>query len=144
MYFLIEARKFQSAEDFELYSKIKEDILQINKKINERVNPSIAQLGNNIEAGLKIDGMTQKRLLISAINTLNKGISAEATVELNALLASSKEFNRRIKEAGTDKGTLTQIIQEIEGLHSESKQTIGSYREQLNVRTVDGKQRMGG
>ena len=109
--------------------KTKELQSQINE-INSRLYPMWAE-------------SKETRFLTSAINTLNRGISPEATVELNALLKASKEFNRRIKEAGNDKGTLTQIIQEIEGLHSESKQTIGSYREQLNVRTVDGKQRMG-
>ena len=80
-----------------------------------------------------------KRFLTSAINTLNKGISAEATVELNALLEASREFDRRIKEANGDQSTLNQIIKEIEGLHPESKQSIGSYRKQLNVRTVKDK-----
>lgn len=136
LYSLIEARKSQSAGDFEWYSKVKEEILQINKEINEWVNPSIAQLGNNIEAGLKIDSMTQKKFLTSAINTLKRGISGEATAELNTLLKRSLEFKTRIEAAGSEQSLLSSIISEIEGELPSSKQSIGYYRNQLNIRTV--------
>ncbi len=85
----------------------------------------------------KLDYYQQKELHtfgLSAIQTINKGISGNATVELNALLEASREFDKRIKKAGNNKGTLTQIIQELEGVGKpESKQTIGYYRNELNV-----------
>lgn len=106
--------------------KTKELQSQINE-VNSRLYPMWAE-------------SKEKRFLTSAINTLNKGISAEATVELNALLEASREFDRRIREANGDQSTLTQIIQEIEGVGKpESTQTIGYYREQLNVRTIKDK-----
>ena len=100
--------------------KTKELQSQINE-VNSRLYPMWAE-------------SKEKRFLTSAIQTLNKGISGQATVELNQLLQASKDFKDRIDRANGDKSTLNQIIQEIEGVGKpESKQTIGYYRNELNI-----------
>ena len=121
-------QEIESIKQTENYSTV----IEVIKKEQEIKKALLAEhlSGFNVE----------KRFLTSAINTLNQGISAEATVELNALLEASREFDRRIKEANGDQSTLNQIIKEIEGVGKpESTQTIGYYREQLNVRTIKDK-----
>ena len=146
IYSLIESRKDESTNDFEWYSKVKEELSQINKELNEWVNPAISQIKESISPTLgllksstEVNNLIEKRFLTSAINTLNRGISGDATVELNQLLEASKAFKDRIDRANGDQSTLSEIIKEIEGKNPESKQSIGFYRGQLNVKTIKDK-----
>jgi len=85
-----------------------------------------------------------KQYLTYLARTLNKGISAASTSELNSLIEKSKEFQERLSLAGNNELELNRIITEIEGgISNESKYSIAYYRRRLQITNVDDKERFG-
>ena len=84
-----------------------------------------------------------KQYLTYLARTLNKGISAAATSELNLLIEKSREFQERLQLASNNESELTKLIEDIEGT-KESKYSITYYERNLQVSINEkGKERFG-
>ena len=118
------------------------DALYAEKSEYSTKTKELQQKINEINAAL-IQETKSKQYLTYLARTLNKGISAAATSELNLLIEKSREFQERLQLASNNESELTKLIEDIEGT-KESKYSITYYERNLQVSINEkGKERFG-